>query len=272
MKTKTLALATTAALAAFAGPVAGSAQAACPAGQTNPAYCTPSSPAVATAAATAITNTTATLNGTIIPNGLATTYVFQYGQTTAYGQATAATSAGTADYTARNVAAAVAGLVPGTVYHARLVASNGSGIVAGADIAFTTTGTKPTYPGPVPKPQPVGKKRPALTLNHSPTRDTRKPYRYKASGKLKLPQGVSTAAGCKGTVVIRLTRGGKTVGRTTDKLDSKCRYSKRVSVSRKASRRLPRRGSFLLKARFLGNGALKADSAPSDQVFFGRRR
>lgn len=269
MKTRLFVVTAASALAVVAGPAA-SAEAACPAGVTNPAYCTPSSPTVTTAAASAITNTGATLNGSIIPNGLATTYVFQYGQTTAYGQTTPATSAGAPNYTSRNVSAAVTGLQPGTVYHARLVASNSGGIVAGADITFTTTGTKPTPPPTGGGGNNAGKKRPALSLDHKPTRDTRKPYRYTASGKLKLPTGVSTSAGCSGTVVIRLTRAGKTVGRTTDKLDSKCRYSKRVSVSSK--RQLPRRGSFQLKARYLGNSALQADSAASEQVFFGPRR
>ena len=93
---------------------------------------------VATDAPTALRLTGATLNGRVIPNGLTTSYHFAYGTTTTYGLTTANAPAG-ADARARSVEAAIAGLTPGTTYHARIVAPSVLGQVAGDDITFVTT-------------------------------------------------------------------------------------------------------------------------------------
>lgn len=97
------------------------------------------SPTVTTGAATKVTQTSAVLNGTVNPNGSKTTYSFQVGPTTAYGSSTTVKSAGkgTAAVAATGT---VTGLTPGTVYHYRITATNGSGSTVGADRTFTTTG------------------------------------------------------------------------------------------------------------------------------------
>lgn len=94
-------------------------------------------PVPTTTAATSIGRTTATLNGTVNPKGLATTYHFEYGTTTAYGASTSevAAGSGTSPVSAQS---AVGGLMPGTTYHYRLVASNLSGVVSGPDQTVTT--------------------------------------------------------------------------------------------------------------------------------------
>jgi hypothetical protein len=98
-------------------------------------------PAASTASPTSVTMTTATLNGTVHPDTIATTYHFDFGQTAAYGKSTPETSAvGTAPQT---VSTAIAGLAPGTPYHARLVAKNASGTAYGNDVAFTTLAAPP---------------------------------------------------------------------------------------------------------------------------------
>lgn len=101
------------------------------------------SPAAA-AAPTAITGpvqsvgaTTATLKGTVNPGGQATTWHFEYGTSTAYGQETASSSAGSGTANL-DVASSLAGLAKGTTYHYRLVAENGAGTARGADGVFTT--------------------------------------------------------------------------------------------------------------------------------------
>lgn len=96
-------------------------------------------PTATTGAASSVTGTTATLTGVVFPNKETTTYHFEYGTTAAYGSKTpAATAAGNSEKT---VSASVAGLVPLTTYHFRLVADNPSGDpAAGADMTFTTTG------------------------------------------------------------------------------------------------------------------------------------
>ena len=97
-----------------------------------------SPPTVTTSAASSVGQTGATLNGSVNPNGQATTYYFQYGTTTSYGSQTASTSAGSGSADVP-VNAAVSGLTAGTLYHFRLVATNGAGTTNGADMTFTTT-------------------------------------------------------------------------------------------------------------------------------------
>jgi phosphodiesterase/alkaline phosphatase D-like protein len=109
-----------------------------------------SSPTVTTAAATNRTNTSAVLNATVNPNGSPTGYVFQYGLTTSYGLASASHSAGHGSK-AVAVRATITGLLPGTTYHYKIVALNKSGVGAGFDHTFTTTGHPPaaTVTGPL---------------------------------------------------------------------------------------------------------------------------
>jgi hypothetical protein len=101
-----------------------------------------SSPAVTTGTHTHVTDTSATLHGSINPNNSATTYYFEWGLTTAYGVTSAPHSAGHGTK-AIAVAATAAVLIPGTVYHYRLVATNGSGTATGADHSFKTAGHPP---------------------------------------------------------------------------------------------------------------------------------
>ena len=70
-----------------------------------------------------VTDTAATLQGGVYPNGNPTTYFWQYGPTTAYGQVTDVSPAvsGSAPVAATAV---LSGLSPGTTYHYRLVAQS----------------------------------------------------------------------------------------------------------------------------------------------------
>jgi hypothetical protein len=94
-------------------------------------------PVPVTGQASQVASAGATLNGTLNPGGQAATYHFDYGTDATYGLQTSETGvpAGTS---AVPVAAALTGLAPATTYHFRLVGSNASGIVDGADQAFTT--------------------------------------------------------------------------------------------------------------------------------------
>ncbi|MEA2299626.1 MAG: hypothetical protein QOE44_161 [Solirubrobacteraceae bacterium] len=97
-------------------------------------------PVVATLGATSITPTTATLSGTVNPVGQATTYVFEYGTTTAYGQQTTPAQGAGAGLTDVPATATLTGLTPATTYHFRVSATNASGTTPGNDQSFTTTG------------------------------------------------------------------------------------------------------------------------------------
>jgi phosphodiesterase/alkaline phosphatase D-like protein len=103
-----------------------------------------SSPSVATGSTSNVTDASAVLHGSVNPNGRATTYYFQWGLTNVYGVDSIAHSAGHGSKPV-SVTAAATDLIPGTVYHYRLVATNGSGLTVGADRTFKTAGNPPPY-------------------------------------------------------------------------------------------------------------------------------
>lgn len=94
-------------------------------------------PAVSTGLAGNFTPQSATLTGAVDPGGVNTTYRFQYGTSAKYGATTPKQSAG-AGVTRVAATTGVAGLKSGTVYHFRILASNGKGSATGADRTFTT--------------------------------------------------------------------------------------------------------------------------------------
>jgi len=97
----------------------------------------PPAPSAGTQAATTVLQTSATLNGSVNPAGTETHYYFEYGQTTNYGSKTPVENAGSGNET-QEVSATVIGLLPGTTYHYRLVASSSAGTSYGTDRTFTT--------------------------------------------------------------------------------------------------------------------------------------
>jgi hypothetical protein len=88
------------------------------------------------------TTTNVTLNALVDPNGAATTWYFQYGLTISYGSfgTTNTLAAGTSAVAISN---AIAGLLPGTLYHYQLIASNSAGVTNGSDATFTTLAVAP---------------------------------------------------------------------------------------------------------------------------------
>lgn len=107
------------------------------------AYTKADVPTATTGAATGVSTTSATLNATVNPNSQATTYLFQYGLTAAYGSQTPEASAGSGSAGVAVTYAFSGVLTPGTTYHCRVVATNASGTTYGADVEFTTTGATP---------------------------------------------------------------------------------------------------------------------------------
>jgi hypothetical protein len=95
--------------------------------------------------ATEVAGDSVTLGAEIDPNGAETSYSFEYGTSTAYGQSTPSATLSAADDSAHPVTVHVQNLQPDTVYHYRVVASNEVGgkanTVAGSDQTFTTEGT-----------------------------------------------------------------------------------------------------------------------------------
>ena len=114
-----------------------------------------SPPAVSGGSPTTQTTGGAAVSGTVNPESLATTAFFEYGldpsergpgaSTTLYDHSTPVQQVG-ADSASHTVSAALTGLVPGALYHVRLVATNSAGTTLGTDATFTT----PQAPAPAP--------------------------------------------------------------------------------------------------------------------------
>ncbi len=109
-------------------------------------------PQVVASAAGPVSTTSAVLAGTVNPEGLSTTYSFQYGPADCASNPCTTVpatpqSAGTGTDRVFE-AESVSGLEPGTKYHFRLLATNGTGSGVSDDRTFTTrTGALPTFPG-----------------------------------------------------------------------------------------------------------------------------
>jgi hypothetical protein len=155
-----------------------------------------SSPTVTTGSSSHVADTSAVLHGTVNPSGSATTYYFQWGVTTAYGLQSVEHSAG---HGTRPVAVSTTAgtLIPGTIYHYRLVATNGAGTTVGADRAFTTAGNPPPVVATGPVTQ-IGKNTATLTAVISPNKqDTSYYFQYGTStayGSQTIPATVPAGA------------------------------------------------------------------------------
>lgn len=101
-----------------------------------------SSPSVVTGSVSSVAQQSVVLHGAVNPSGATTTYVFQWGLTNAYGASSAPHSSG-AGTRAVGVKVTAGGLIPGTVYHYRLVAFNRFGGTIGSDRTFKTAGPPP---------------------------------------------------------------------------------------------------------------------------------
>jgi hypothetical protein len=108
-------------------------------------FTTTAPPVLTTGPAQEIARTAGTLTGTVDPAGLETTYYYQYGTTTAYGQ-NAPIIQGVkllAAHGATPVPVRIVNLAPGTLYHYRIVATNTDGTTYSPDETFTTGAPTP---------------------------------------------------------------------------------------------------------------------------------
>src|SRR4051794_32320954 len=96
----------------------------------------PTPPGVTDQQATAVTTDGAHLAATLDPHGAETTYYFQYGRSTGYGNRSTPVTVPVGDPVA--VAADLTGLRPYTRYHWRLFARNAAGNTGGRDHTFRT--------------------------------------------------------------------------------------------------------------------------------------
>jgi hypothetical protein len=112
----------------------------------------PNPPTATTGGTSSIAPNSATIEGTVNPGAKGyseqdkTTYYFQYGHTTGYGEPTPAGEAGEGEIAVKETAS-VTGLEPNTTYHYRIVAVNNANTTPqttyGKDGTFTTVSTPP---------------------------------------------------------------------------------------------------------------------------------
>jgi hypothetical protein len=100
-----------------------------------------SSPTVATGSTSSITTSSVVLHATVNPNGAKTSVHFDYGLTNQYGSSTSNKTVNGSKTVSVTVKAS--GLLPGTVYHYRVVATNRFGTTSGSDRQFKTAGNPP---------------------------------------------------------------------------------------------------------------------------------
>jgi hypothetical protein len=122
----------------------------------------------------------ATLTGEVSPSTAPITYRFEYGTHASYGRSTRSQTLAPSGL-AQTVRANVRGLVPGTVYHYRLVATTPSDTSYGHD---ATLGT--------PKAQ-LRRVRGHITPYHA----TQAPYRFRLRGWMRLPAGLTRSVACR---------------------------------------------------------------------------
>jgi hypothetical protein len=125
-----------------------------------------------------VTAGTAQLQGGVYPNGTDTTYWWEYGTTSAYGQTTTPNDIGSGTDPVP-VSDSLTGLSPGAAYHYRLVAENSFGIEYGYDYTFTTPASTLSSPG-------------QGTTQNPPTTTT-------TTTTLTTPTGPTTGSGGSGT-------------------------------------------------------------------------
>jgi hypothetical protein len=98
---------------------------------------TPAKPAIAGLWSQEVSYTEATLKARIGPENSPTTYRFEWGPDSSYGNATAEIPVGS-DQSDHTVSLPLTGLEAGATYHYRVVATNGIGVTEAADHTFTT--------------------------------------------------------------------------------------------------------------------------------------
>ncbi|HWF24193.1 MAG TPA: choice-of-anchor Q domain-containing protein, partial [Solirubrobacteraceae bacterium] len=207
-------------------------------------------PVVATGPATSVTASTARVNAAINPEGVATTYYFQYGTSTSYANKSAAANLPVGS-TGVLVSALLSNLRSNTTYHYRIVATNVNGTSQGTD-ATLKTGRRSIA---------------GLPVTTSPHHARVFPYRYKFTGRVRLPHGVTNGAACSGRISVVIKRGKKTVLRGRTSVFASCGWKLSVRLSKRKS--VPGHGTLRVTVSFAGNGVLAPFSDRPFTILYG---
>ncbi|MEA2210768.1 MAG: hypothetical protein QOF83_716 [Solirubrobacteraceae bacterium] len=165
---------------------------------------------VSTGAPSSVRKEQATVTGTVTPNGANTTWVVQYGLSTAYGLQTFAQSAGSGT-TPVPVSALIPGLAPASLFHYRIVAYHGGVASAGADQTFFT--------------EPIRRPKPRLSATTKPSVDRKAPYTFTTTGALRGAGFIPASSRCTGSVALRYYKGRRQVGLVVTPVGSNCGFT-----------------------------------------------
>lgn len=194
----------------------------------------------------------AVLGGLVAANAGAVSYRFQYGPTRSYRDASSAKTL-SASTTVHAVTMTIHGLLPGSVYHYRLVVTDATGAIRyGGDRTLRT---------PRVAPRRVRDHVYSFWDQHAP-------YGYRVLGRMVLPKGLSHAAACRtgGTVTITAITSNTVIARHRVKVSAACRYTSRFQLT---AIQLPGSGRASFSMRFGGNHQLRARQARTLNVLYG---
>ena len=165
---------------------------------------------VATGAPSSVRKEQATVTGTVTPNGADTTWVVQYGLTTAYGLQTFGQPVG-AGTTPVPVSSTITGLAPASLFHYRIVAYHGGVASAGADQTFFT--------------QPIRRPKTRLSATTKPSVDRKAPYSFTTTGSVHGGSYIPASSRCTGSVALRYYKGRRQVGLVVAPVGSDCAFT-----------------------------------------------
>jgi hypothetical protein len=210
----------------------------------------PTVPVVLTGPAKSVTVSKATLTAAVNPNGSAATYIFQYGTSTNYGfkTSTGHLVAGSAPLA---VSANISKLKAHTTYHFRIDATNAAGTSQGKDGTFKTA--RQAIAG--------------LTVITTPRHAVKFPYRFKFTGKVRLPKGTTNGAACAGGVSFLIKRGKKTVLRGRTGVFVGCSWKFTAKLGKRKA--VPGHGKLSVTVSFGGNTLLAPFKAKPFTIRYG---
>jgi hypothetical protein len=206
---------------------------------------------VSTGAPSSVRKEQATVTGTVTPNGADTTWVVQYGLTTAYGLQTFSQSVG-AGTTPVPVSATISGLAPASLFHYRIVAYHGGVASAGADQTFFT--------------EPIRRPKPRMSATTKPSVARKAPYTFTTNGTLHGAGFIPASSRCTGSVTLRYYKARRLVGVVATPVGSNCGFTAQNSFRPQHIGRgvVPLR----IAIQFSGNGYL-APAGHTDSVTAG---
>ena len=205
----------------------------------------PPPPGVVTGAPTSVGKNTATVTGTVSTNGAATTWLVQFGLTTAYGAQTFGQVIPTS-LTPTAVSVQLTGLEPGQMFHYRLVGlHNGHVVSDGSDATFFT--------------EPATRAKTRISAHTRPGRDRHAPFVFTTHGTIRGGSSMPATVRCTGTVRVRYFRGRHRISSGLASVAPNCTFSAQATF-----RHLRGHGATRLRIAisFGGNGYI----APSKRT------